>query len=355
MSLGGTPSAAVESAVRNVIQKGVTVVVAAGNSEVNACTASPARIAEAITVGATDRYDLRADYSNWGSCVDLFAPGTAINSAWNSSDTAYNTINGTSMASPHVAGAAAAYLSKKPTATPAQVAQEIIGRSTVGWVKLAAGSPNRLLYVGPNASQPPAAPLCVNVLGNGGFEEGPVKWSQYSAKGWKLICNATSCGPTVPAKSGNYMAWLGGDQSELAILKQAVKVPSGGNAGLSFWYRVNSLDSCSHDWGYVEFWLNGKYSSGARIWLCSIFSSLGWVPQRLDMSMYSGKTVEVVFAARTDYIYVSSLYVDNAAVMSYNNCVPVSTAALDEAGDLPPEPASPQIANPQKSAVEGQP
>ncbi|HEY0485596.1 MAG TPA: S8 family peptidase [Mycobacteriales bacterium] len=149
MSLGGSASSALDTAVRNAIANGVTFALAAGNSNVSACGSSPARVAEAITVGATTSGDARASFSNYGSCVDVFAPGVDITSAWYGSNTATNTISGTSMASPHVAGAAALYLSGHPSASPATVAAAITGNATTGVVTSAgSGSPNRLLYTG---------------------------------------------------------------------------------------------------------------------------------------------------------------------------------------------------------------
>ena len=150
MSLGGGASNALDTAVRNSIADGVTYALAAGNDNANACNSSPARTAEALTVGATTRTDARASFSNFGTCVDLFAPGNGITSAWYSSNTATNTISGTSMASPHVAGAAAVYLQGNRSANPAQVGTAILGTATTGKVTSpGTGSPNRLLYIAP--------------------------------------------------------------------------------------------------------------------------------------------------------------------------------------------------------------
>jgi Subtilase family/Bacterial Ig domain len=147
MSLGGGASSALDTAVVNSTNAGVTYAVAAGNSNANACNSSPARVAAALTVGATTSTDARASYSNYGSCLDIFAPGSSITSAWYTSDSATNTISGTSMASPHVAGAVALYLQTAPTATPAQVAQAVVAIATQGVVTSpGSGSPNRLLY-----------------------------------------------------------------------------------------------------------------------------------------------------------------------------------------------------------------
>jgi subtilisin family serine protease len=147
MSLGGGASSALDTAVNNAINAGVTFAVAAGNENQNACNVSPARTAAAITVGSTTSTDARSSFSNWGTCVDIFAPGSSITSAWATSDTATNTISGTSMATPHVAGAAALYLQGHTTASNATVRNALVNGSTTNVITSAGtGSPNRLLY-----------------------------------------------------------------------------------------------------------------------------------------------------------------------------------------------------------------
>jgi subtilisin family serine protease len=147
MSLGGSASSALDTAVSNSINAGVSYAIAAGNSNANACNYSPARVSTANTVGATTSSDARASFSNYGSCLDIFAPGNSITSAWHTSNTATNTISGTSMASPHVAGAIALYLETNPGASPSTVTQALVNNSTTGVVtNPGSGSPNRLLY-----------------------------------------------------------------------------------------------------------------------------------------------------------------------------------------------------------------
>ncbi|MDX6678341.1 MAG: aqualysin 1 [Solirubrobacteraceae bacterium] len=159
MSLGGGVSAALDTAVQNSIADGVTYAIAGGNSNADACNSSPARVATALTVGATTSTDARASFSNYGTCLDIFAPGSNITSSWNTSDTATNTISGTSMATPHVAGVGALYLQGAPSASPATVAGAITGTATTGKVtNPGAGSPNRLLYSLLTTSSPPPPP-----------------------------------------------------------------------------------------------------------------------------------------------------------------------------------------------------
>ncbi|MEU2547793.1 S8 family peptidase [Streptomyces roseolus] len=150
LSLGGGASTTLDNAVKRSIADGVTYAVAAGNSGVNARNSSPARVTEALTVGATDSADAKASWSNYGAVLDLFAPGVSIKAGWHTGDTATNTISGTSMATPHVAGAAAVYLAGHPSATPAQVATALVNGATPGKVTgPGTGSPNRLLRLVP--------------------------------------------------------------------------------------------------------------------------------------------------------------------------------------------------------------
>ncbi|HUF34835.1 MAG TPA: S8 family serine peptidase [Gemmatimonadales bacterium] len=198
MSLGGGASSALDQAVSNSIAGGVTYSLSGGNSNASACNYSPARVGPAITVGATTSTDARASYSNFGSCLDLFAPGSSITSAWGTSNTATNTISGTSMAAPHVAGVAALVLQGSPSATPSTVAQAITSNATTGKVTSpGSGSPNRLLYSAFAGS------------GGGGSNVSPTASFTFSCSGLTCNFNGTGSGDSDGTIVG--YAWNFGD------------------------------------------------------------------------------------------------------------------------------------------------
>jgi serine protease len=174
MSLGGGFSQALNDAVKRSTDAGIVYAVAAGNGYANACDGSPASEATAITVGATNSTDTEADFSDRGSCLDIWAPGVSITSAWNSSDVATNTISGTSMATPHVVGAIVLYLEANQAATPADVDAGLSAQATTGKIKWnnpfglkppppAAGQ-DYLLYTGFIVGVPPSPPAAPSVL-----------------------------------------------------------------------------------------------------------------------------------------------------------------------------------------------
>lgn len=214
LSLGGGASTAVDQAVAALVVSGVTAVVAAGNSNTDACRSSPAREPSAITVGATTSTDGRASYSNYGTCLDIFAPGSSITAAWYTSDTATNTISGTSMAAPHVAGAAALVLVAGVARTPAEVTAAIKAQATPNKVGSAGrGSPNLLLYTGADSgggggggTDPIPAPTLsgsssksgktwtatVTATGKAGASTSG-KWSTGASGGCTIASGATTC------------------------------------------------------------------------------------------------------------------------------------------------------------------
>ncbi len=234
LSLGGAASTSVDAAVAGAVAKGITMVVAAGNSNFDACQASPAREPSAITVGATTSIDYRASFSNWGSCLDVFAPGGGITSAWNTSATASNTISGTSMASPHVAGVAALALQQNPTASPEAISALIVSTAAVNRLpatSIGSGSPNLLLQSqagGMTAVQPATRQVAVRSLAGSASKSGnswraSVTASVRDVATGAAVVNATVSGSFSPGGAGSCVT---GSTGSCVLGSAALKIRS---------------------------------------------------------------------------------------------------------------------------------
>ena len=237
LSLGGGAYQAADDAIANLVASGVTVAVAAGNSSDDACYYSPARSRAALTVGATDSYDQQAYYSNWGACVDLYAPGDGITSAWLYGGT--NSISGTSMASPHVAGAAALYLQTNPSASPATVNSAVLNNATPGRLySLGAGSPNLLVYTLPGVSASISGPDYFYVAGT--WVSGTWTASASGGNGtysyqWQYRPETSATWTNVGTNSASYSRSVGSRSPSFYL---RVIVTSGSSTGTSAEYYV---------------------------------------------------------------------------------------------------------------------
>ncbi|QBR93947.1 S8 family peptidase [Nocardioides euryhalodurans] len=309
MSLGGGVSSALDTAVNNSIADGVTYAVAAGNENTNACNGSPSRVASALTVGSTTSTDARSSFSNYGSCLDLFAPGSAITSAWHTGNAATNTISGTSMATPHVAGVAALYLQGSPSASPATVNNAITSTATTGVVSGAqTGSPNRLLYsplTGGGTTPPPTGG---NLLVNPGFESGATGWTSTSG----VITSASGA----PARTGSWKAWLNGyGTSTTDTLSQSVTIPAASSATLSFHLYVSSAETTTAT-AYDR--LTVQVVSGGTTSTLGTFSNLdegtSYVQRSFTMAAYAGRTVTLRFTGTEDASLATSFVIDDTSI-----------------------------------------
>ena len=316
MSLGGGLSSALDTAVSNSISDGVTYAIAAGNSNVDACTTSPADVPSAITVGATTISDARASFSNFGTCLDIFAPGNNITSSWNTSDTATNTISGTSMATPHVTGVAALFLETNPTASPATVTAAIVNNSTLNKVTSAGtGSPNRLLFslltgAPPPTPTPTPTPGGTELLLNRGFESGNVTWVATAG----VITNSTGQTP----RTGSWYAWLDGyGTTHTDSLYQQIAVPSSATTvTLSFWLKINTAETTTTT-AFDTLRVQIRNSSNTVLSTLATYSNLnkttGYVQKTFDLTSFKGQTIRIYFLGTEDSSLQTSFVIDDTS------------------------------------------
>ena len=305
MSLGGGAMSSLDSAVANAIASGITFVLAAGNDGGDACQLSPARVVAAITVGATTNTDNRPSWSSYGTCLDLFAPGANITSAWYTGDTATSELQGTSMASPHAAGAAALYLSNHPTATPQQVRDALVSTTTPGRIIGAgSGSPNRLLRSPGSGSGPPVPE---NTVVNGGFEDGLTGWTARSSRGHSLL--------SVGGRTGTFSASEGGHNFATDTLGQAVRITPG--ARLFYHWLQNSQEPIgqAHDYLRVQLYnaSTGAFITSLRTWT-NRDARNAWRRDEIDLGAYVGQTVRLQFTTTTDSFLVTRFFIDDVSI-----------------------------------------
>ncbi|HRQ41279.1 MAG TPA: S8 family serine peptidase [Chloroflexota bacterium] len=344
LSLGGSGacSTSEQNAINAIVAAGSVVVVAAGNDNANAANYTPASCNNVITVAANDRTGDRAFYSNFGSVIEVTAPGgettTLANGILSTLDSGTTTpanshtyafYQGTSMATPHVAGLASLIVGLRPSYTPAQVlsllqstARAFPAGSTCNTSNCGAGIVDAFqaltqlsvvfdediyLPVVLKPAPPPPPPPPPSPIVNPGFESGPTGWTEYSTHGWDLILNS-GFPPGVTPHNGSWAVWLGGDTNEVAYIQQSVTVPAG-TPYLAYWNWIASQDACGYDFGSVQ--VNG--TTVHQYNLCTSTNTGGWVKRVVNLGAYSGQTITLRIRATTDSSLNSNLFIDDVA------------------------------------------
>jgi serine protease len=342
LSGSGSCTSTYQNAINDAVNAGAVVVTAAGNNNTDASGYHPANCNNVITVAATNRNGSRAYYSNYGSLVEISAPGGETNSV--SANGVLSTLNtgtsspasdtyayyqGTSMAAPHVTGVASLLFSYNPSLTPAQLLQALQNNVT----GFPSGSTCNTSICGSGivnagqalASLQPQLPIRAYIpyisyngvavepgtIGNGDFEAGATVWSEYSSHGWNIILSGGSLPSGVTPHGGTYAAWLGGGDSEVSYIQQQVDVPSS-TPYLEYYHWISSTDYCGYDYASVR--INGGIVQSYD--LCSSQATGGWVRHTVNLSAYAGQSVTLQIRAETDTSLSSSLYVDDVTYSS---------------------------------------
>jgi hypothetical protein len=303
MSLGGDASSALDTEVNSLISAGMTTVVAAGNDNGDACTKSPSRVLGALTVGASSATDQRASFSNYGNCVDLFAPGMGILSDWYSSPTATAVSSGTSESAPFVTGVAALCLEKFPSASPTTVSQTVLSQATLDTLGgIPAGTANRLLFSLIDSVADVAGDS--QLLADPSFDYGTTFWTADIC----TVVNPTGCPPdeggggenpmSFPSHSGHTHATIGGKPTSFHLSSEAVTLPSSVSRvelSLYLWIVTRGNKPTATDTMTVEV----RDASGALLATLATFSNLDanatYTQRRFDVSRFKGQRIRISF------------------------------------------------------------
>ncbi len=364
MSLGGSGSCSTteQNAINAIVAAGTAVVVAAGNSNDDASGYSPASCSGVITVASNDRYGDRAWYSNYGSTVEVTAPGgdTTILSdgvlstldggtTTPANNNSYAYYQGTSMAAPHEAGLASLVLGQNPGMTPSQLLSHlqatarpfpsgsscntsICGAGIVdAYNALNAAPLENSVYLPAVLNNYPKA------LSNPGFESGPTGWTEYSLQGWDLIVNTSGLPVGLLPHGGSWAVWLGGDFDDISYVQQSVTIPTA-TPYLAYWHWIGSEDDCGYDFGLVI--INGTQVVN-QYDLCEATKTNGWVKHVVNLNAYKGQTVSLQIRAETDASFNSNLFIDDVSFQASASAVlppvapgDVPAAAMDRATAL---------------------